>query len=353
MTVVDIIPIIGFVQGLFFCLILLTLKKGLRKANGILSLLILSITLTIANPITHPLDRILVFAMLLFGPLFLLYTFLLTKPDYRIDNRTMLHFLPFIIVMILVLTNEITAGRMIGNDVVRVFHYLKNLHALGYSIAILLYLKRYRRSLKSRYSNIERLGMSWISAILSLFILYFAVISPIVGILILTGYGWIVELESSWTPILISIYIFFLGYNGLRHHQVFITSPINEHDSRLSYSESQAARLAQVIEKKKPYLSDDLTLDSLSEETRIPSHVLSRIINNKYKKNFFDYINSHRIDHFNKLYLDERNNGRTVLDMALESGFYSKSTFNLSYKKYMGMTPTQFRSSQTAVSTRF
>jgi len=346
MVVLDIIPIIGFVQGLFFCLILLTLNKGLREANGVLALLILSITLTIANPITRPLDHIFVFAMLLFGPLFLLYTYFLTKPDYRIDFRTTGHFLPFIGVMMLVLINETTDGRVIGNDVVRAFHYMKNLHALGYSIAILLYLRKYRRSLKSRYSNIERLSMSWISAILFLFILYFAVISPIVGILVLTGYGWVIELESSWTPMLISIYIFFLGYNGLRHHQVFITSPLRRSVPGDTYSESQAARLSQVMEDQKPYLSDNLTLDSLSEVTRIPSHVLSRIINKKYEMNFFDYINSHRINHFNTLFLNEQNTGRTVLDMALESGFYSKSTFNLSYKKYMGMTPTQYRSSQ-------
>lgn len=351
MTVVDIIPIIGFVQGLFFCLILLTLNKGLRKANGVLALLILSITLTIANPITRPLDHILVFAMLLFGPLFLLYTYLLTKPDYRIDIRTTVHFLPFVVVMILVLINETTAGRKIGNDVVRTLFYLKNLHALGYSIAILLYLKKYRRSLKSRFSNIERLSMSWISAILSLFILYFAVISPMVGILVLTGSGWIIELESSWTPMLISVYIFVLGYNGLRHHQVFITSPLRHSDPGDTYSELQANLLSQVMDDQKPYLSDNLTLDSLSDVTRIPSHVLSRIINKKYKMNFFDYINSHRIDHFNTLYLDKQNAERTILDIALESGFYSKSTFNLSYKKYMGMTPTQFRNSQTAGST--
>jgi AraC-like DNA-binding protein len=343
MDPMELIPIVGVIQGLFLSLILLSLKSGLRTANRVLALLILSITITISNLVTADIHNIVVFSMLLFGPLFIIYFFLLTKPNYQIPTAAAVHFLPFIIVISLMVIHVATQSRVIPGWLIRSLYFMKNFHALGYSVAILIYMRRYRKSLKQRHSNIERLSLSWISIILALFILYFAIISPIVLILYVTGFDWIVDFESSWTPILISLYIFFLGFNGIRHHQVFAQPTQTEKNSRESFSEVQSDKLVQVMKVEKPYLSDGLTLDSLSEISRIPSHILSRIINKNFGMNFFDYVNSHRIAHFNLLYLDEGNTDRTILDLAMESGFYSKSTFNLSYKKHTGTTPTQFR----------
>ena len=242
-----------------------------------------------------------------------------------------------------------TQHQVFPQPFIRSLYFLKNFHALGYSIFILIYMRRYRASLKHQYSNIESLSLSWISNILAILILYFVVISPVMLILYVTDFKWILEYESIWTPILISIYIFFLGFNGIRNHQVFMQSMVSQKDAKDSYSDDQVYRLERVIETDKPYLQDSLTLDSLSELTHIPSHILSRITNIKFKMNFYDFINSYRVSYFNSLYLNAINADRTILDMALESGFYSKSTFNLSYKKLTGMTPTQFRKSSETI----
>lgn len=343
MDPMELIPIVGVIQGLFLSLILLSLKSGLRTANRVLALLILSITITISNPMTADVYSIVVLSMFLFGPLFIIYVYLLTIPDYQLRSTAAFHFLPFVIAISLIIIHVATQNRVIPRWLIRSLYFIENFHVLGYSVAILIYMSRYRKSLKLRHSNIERLSLSWISIILALFILYFAIISPIVLILYVTGFDWILDFESSWTPILISVYIFFLGFNGIRHHQVFAQPTKAERNSRESFSDAQSDSLVQIMKVKKPYLSDDLTLDSLSEITHIPSHIISRIINKKFGMNFFDYINSHRIAQFNILYLDEGNADRTILDLAMESGFYSKSTFNLSYKKHMGTTPTQFR----------
>lgn len=343
MDLMGVIPLFGGIQGFFLSLILFTLKSGRRRANRVLAFLILSIALTIANPITADIQEILVILIMVFGPLFLIYVFFLTKPDYRWTFGTGLHLVPYVVATALVVVHFATQGRVIPRPFIRSIYILKNFHALGYSVVILVYLNRYRHSLKQRYSNIERLSLSWISIILALFILYFAVISPIVLIFYVSGIHWILDVESAWTPILVSIYIFFLGFNGIRHHQVFVRDRPSQKETRERFTDDQIDRLVQVVESDKIYLMDDLTLDSLSEAVGIPSHLLSRIINTKYEMNFFDYVNSYRVNYFNTLYLDETNAHRTILDMAMESGFYSKSTFNLSYKKSMGMTPTQFR----------
>lgn len=345
MTALEVLPLAGFVQGLFLSLILLTLKGGLRTANAVLALLILAITVTIGNPLTESIDRILVFAMLLFGPLFLLYTLLLTKPGFHFTPAFLGHFGPFFIVMPLIILQSTTGGSFMSRNFEALLYYFKNLHTLGYSIAILIYLNRYRRSLKQQYSNIEKLSLSWISMILALFIFYFGLVSPIVLFLVLTGFEWIIEFEDTWTPVLVSAYIFALGFNGIRNHQVFVQSPLSDSGSRETFTEENVKRLNRIMNERRPYLSQDLTLDGLAELTHIPSHVLSRIINTRFEMNFFDYINSRRIAFFNVLYASPDHDYRTILELAMDSGFSTKSTFNLSYKKLMGMTPTQYRRS--------
>ena len=89
----ELIPIVGVIQGLFLSLILLSLKSGLRTANRVLALLILSITITISNLVTADIHNIVVFSMFLFGPLFIIYVYLLTIPNYQIPSTAAVHFL--------------------------------------------------------------------------------------------------------------------------------------------------------------------------------------------------------------------------------------------------------------------
>ena len=81
------------------------------------------------------------------------------------------------------------------------------------------------------------------------------------------------------------------------------------------------------MDEHHPYLAEDLTLEGLSGMTEIPEHQLSKIINKEFGMNFFDFINSYRIDYFNLLCLAPENRDRSILELAFDSGFYSKSTF--------------------------
>ena len=87
----------------------------------------------------------------------------------------------------------------------------------------------------------------------------------------------------------------------------------------------------------------DLTLEELSKITSIPQRTLSAIINRHHHKNFFEYINEHRVERAAELLLDKTLN-LSVLDIMEEAGFNSKSAFNRFFKKSKGMTPTQFKS---------
>ena len=97
---------------------------------------------------------------------------------------------------------------------------------------------------------------------------------------------------------------------------------------------------------QKPYLDPLLTLDSLAAKSHIPARQLSQLINRHFEKNFFEFINSYRIEESKILLAKEENAKVTMLEIMAQAGFNSKATFNTFFKKSAGMTPTQYRKEQ-------
>ena len=85
-----------------------------------------------------------------------------------------------------------------------------------------------------------------------------------------------------------------------------------------------------------------LTLQNLADILGIQSRHLSQIINDKYKQNFYDYINSYRI-HAAKEKLADSTDKKTILEILYAVGFNTKSSFNTAFMKHTGLTPTKFR----------
>ncbi|MBN2435823.1 MAG: helix-turn-helix domain-containing protein [Spirochaetes bacterium] len=102
---------------------------------------------------------------------------------------------------------------------------------------------------------------------------------------------------------------------------------------------AQEIRLAMVEEEL--FTDADLTLESLSRHLNLPVHHISQSINTIYKKSFSAFINSFRVEHAKKL-MQNSDASKTILQIAFESGFGSKSVFNSAFKKETGTTPTQF-----------
>jgi AraC-like DNA-binding protein len=96
------------------------------------------------------------------------------------------------------------------------------------------------------------------------------------------------------------------------------------------------------MRERKPYLNSKLTLAELSEISGINTHLLSRIINERHQQNFFNYINNFRIEEFKKIIDREESKNLTLLAIAYEAGFNSKTTFNTAFKKITNQTPREY-----------
>jgi AraC-like DNA-binding protein len=105
-------------------------------------------------------------------------------------------------------------------------------------------------------------------------------------------------------------------------------------------------KLEKEIVDQKLYLNTQLTLSDLAEAIDESNNTVSQALNENLGKNYYEFINSFRLAHFIELYKDPKYNQFTMLAVAYESGFNSKSTFNAYFKKSLGKSPREYFSNQ-------
>ncbi len=102
------------------------------------------------------------------------------------------------------------------------------------------------------------------------------------------------------------------------------------------------ARLLDLIETQEPFLNPDLSLRSLAKQLDIHPNQLSWLLNDGFGKNFNAFINHYRVLAFKRFALDPANENITVMALAYDSGFSSKTVFNTYFKTETGITPKEF-----------
>ncbi len=101
-------------------------------------------------------------------------------------------------------------------------------------------------------------------------------------------------------------------------------------------------RLLKLMNEERPFLDSNISLKSLSESLDESANHISQVINDKQGLNFFDFINSYRIEEMKRLKKIPSNSNLTLLALAYESGFNSKTTFNSAFKKITGQSPKKY-----------
>lgn len=102
-------------------------------------------------------------------------------------------------------------------------------------------------------------------------------------------------------------------------------------------------KLNRIMEEEKPYLKPDLSISELAGKCQIPINHLSYYINEYEQKNFFDFINEYRLKELVRKLGDPSLRHITILGLAYDSGFNSKSSFNRIFKKYFQLTPSAYK----------
>jgi adenylate cyclase len=107
-------------------------------------------------------------------------------------------------------------------------------------------------------------------------------------------------------------------------------------------AEEFKAQLLSYVEEEAPYLNPSISLRALAEILEMNANQLSWVLNSKLGKNFNEFINGYRIEKFKELALDPSNKHISIIGLAYESGFNSKTVFNTTFKKLVGTIPKSF-----------
>jgi len=277
----------------------------------------------------------------LWGPLLFLYIKSLTG---KIDLKSfILHFFPFIVSLPGIITiSLIVSERTVNYRIIYFIFLLGSLQVFIYNIFSLLLLHRYQKKMRQDVNSQE---FVWLKIILAGYI-----IACFTSQLLLIGISLIHIIHPFWnfiTYIIFFIFFSILFYKAMISPYIFIMP-----ENKLKYLSSKlTSDLAQVylekitgyMEQEKPYLDTNLTIGILSQELGISEKNISQVINQFRNQHFYDFINSYRVEEAKRLLSGALKSSDTIMGIAFDSGFNSKTTFNVAFKKFTGTSPTGYR----------
>jgi AraC-like DNA-binding protein len=369
------ILIIGLLQTAFFSLLLIT-KKQKDVADYILALLFLlffydfGVTYVLVSDLIYRIPHLIGTAsplVLLLGPLLYFYTRVQIEMTPRFRARDMLHFIPYLADM----AYSIPFFMLSGEDKISEFFLLVSgkpsvslsvtllLHSFSpivYTLWSITVLTQHRMEIKNIYSyTTEKMKLDWMWYLTwSMFIVSICAFM-INGIIVFSDVADWIQLRYLIFTIAV-IWIITLGYYGVRRTSFFNTFPIDPDDGdddqgSLKYEKSRLKendvatyrdRLLEVMSTEKPYLDNQLTIAQLGKKVDVPPHHLSQVLNDHLDSNFFEFVNSYRVEEVKKRFLDPTNKNLTLLGIAMDSGFNSKASFNRIFKQMTNQTPTEY-----------
>lgn len=100
--------------------------------------------------------------------------------------------------------------------------------------------------------------------------------------------------------------------------------------------------LRETLEREELYLKPDITISEVSKILKTNTKYLSQVINNIGQRNFLQFINEYRIEHYKRILSREKLEHLTLFGLALQSGFKNKSTFYKVFKEVTGITPREY-----------
>ncbi len=345
-------------QGVFASILLFSHPRN-HASNRLLSLLLLAFSLWLLDPFNRVAGVyqqdpdyyfMPIFYSLSFGPLLYAYVGQLTqmKTQYRWYDGV--HLLPVVFQAGLYWFLHFSSydlQRWFWFEVHRPYtypleFYLSLISLFGYTLASLRLLRQYQTWLKDHFSELSRLRLSWLQLVLWLM----ALLCLLWMVDLFLRLVWNVYPDQSFAEVMMGVIVLFLAAGSLRQMGLRevteakqtmapTTERAPELDARLT------ANIKHVMEEEQLYLQPQLTLKDFAKAMNSPPRTVSEHLNHGLQQSFIDFVNTYRVAAFQRK-LEEGNSHLTLLGLALESGFNSKSTFNRVFKKHTGQSPQEY-----------
>ena len=309
----------------------------------------------------------LISLLMLHGPFLYAYVMTLVTGKHRFTPGDFTHLLPFGLFVLYILAaslNPSLSARLSlenvspGDNPPLLFTVFLLMTALSGTVYFILTLKLFRKlslDIANIFSNTAEVDPYWIRILVIVFgTVWTALITVTVLHHVFSMFSMVFCTDGLFLSL--SVFVIAVGWFGLKQKIIFstestavVTGTISDQPkysgSRLTEedAEAYATRLIKYMETGKPYLDPDLSLPQLSDNLDIPVHYLSQVINGRYGLNFHDFVNRYRVEEFKEKVGSAEFVNFTLLGIAFECGFNSKSAFNRVFRQFTGVTPSQYK----------
>lgn len=316
---------------------------------------------------------------LLLFPIFTFYVLQFVQSQQKVQPAWYLLFVPAVALLVYSLTDHYIFKNYETQELVNAhfntptlpYHVIFKGSQIGFILVLswlLTQLKRFEQTLKEGFSSIETIDLKWLQhftwiywgSILLTFILF---LSQNLGLLPF-------EIQQVFGIIygILVVSVFYLNYQGIQHYtlaQVYQTpipnernltsktiaeepKKLNSEKKTLSAEERALEQdILETIQTKKLYLEPKFSLNELALILGKNRHIVSKVINSKEGRTFYDLVNGYRVNHLISMMENPEYKHFTILAMGLESGFNSKASLNRIFKNTMGLTPKQYISKKS------
>ncbi|WP_411030338.1 helix-turn-helix domain-containing protein [Spongiimicrobium sp. 3-5] len=349
----NVIHIIIIFQGVLLTLYILIANKKKLKSDFLLATIIGTLSLQILG--FFLMNRGIGSAFFLsfncaygflYGPLLFFYNRSITRKHFGFKLMHLTHFIPFALVCLIVFT----INKGICNPETTIGY---TVHILTYILLCFLEVRRYKKVVKDNYSRLEWLNVGWLQGVFVVFSLIFLV-DILQAMAFFLNFGTAHLENIVYLLILAAInLLYFNGFTisgesrGFSQEDLALTASLvsrKRFDTSLKENQLLIESLEKHLSTSESFKNLNLTIAVLARELNVPKRTLSELINDHYDQNFVDFINTYRINAAKERLMNPTDPNETILEVLYEVGFNSKSSFNTTFKKKTGITPSEFKS---------
>lgn len=296
---------------------------------------------------------LLLAANMLRGPILMLSVAAITQQAFCFHRRQLLHAIPAAVAVLLVYMLGISSDdlRMGAPDsepyrpgLLTFIWDAAKLVPLIYTCWAVWMVQRYRARLKDEYSHFSTVEANWLNFLTLGFLGNWA---WTVIVHIVAKYS---SPETADTLGIVDNYVTFILINALftyslvYAHNVLAThaEPVRD-KAPAKPSDEAVERVRKAMDVDKIYLKQNVNIEQFADGVAMSVKEVSAVINKHFGTNFFEFINSYRVEEAKRLLASEEHRNMNVLDVLMEAGFNSKSAFHRSFKRLVDESPTEYR----------
>ena len=304
--------------------------------------------------------------LFLIGPVFYFYVHSLLRPNFKLSKKDLIHFVPAALYLLYSLVIFITDKLILdefyfyadGKDKdLSVWYQVAGFFfMLFYLILSLRHYRNYRKQSQQEVSFADEIAFKWVEY----FLIAFGIILTLRVLFFILNPEWWNFGSKFWYYLCFSILLYYISVKGylttLRFTDRFTFYLSHDFQKEEEKTESSTikepsesidldlwkSKISAHFSNQKLYTNPTLTLADIAEQLSTNRSLVSSVINQEFNMNFNDFVNEKRTEAVIEKLKDKEHESSTLLGIALDCGFNSKTTFNRAFKKHTGLTPKQF-----------